>query len=268
MAVKQKTGLTAKAFFAEVIRLFIESGIPFMVGGGYALKRHTGLGRAPRDLDLFVTPTDARRVLKHFESLGYRTELTFPHWLGKIYRGKAYVDVIFSSGNGVATVDESWFGHAVEGSVLGHPVFLCPPEEIIWSKAYVMERERFDGADVIHLILARGPEMDWQRLVERFRPHPLVLLSHVVLFLFVYPSEAERIPAWVWDTLIGALERERRESVDAPHVCRGTLLSRSAYLDALARGYRDARLRPDGTMKTKDIVTWTRAAREGPEGAR
>jgi hypothetical protein len=38
-----------------------------MVGGGYAMKRHTGRGRAPRDLDVFMTPEDGRRALKHFE---------------------------------------------------------------------------------------------------------------------------------------------------------------------------------------------------------
>jgi hypothetical protein len=27
------------------------------------------------------------------------------------------------------------------------PVIFCPPEEMIWSKAFVMERERYDGAD-------------------------------------------------------------------------------------------------------------------------
>lgn len=262
MTVKQKTGPTAKMFFTEAIRILIESRIPFMVGGGYAMKRHTGIGRPPRDLDVFMTPEDGRRALKHFESLGYRTEVTFPHWLGKIRKGRAYVDIIWSSGNGVANVDPSWFDYAVEGSVLGHTVFLSPPEEMIWSKAFVMERERFDGADVLHLILARGPEMDWSRLMERFRPHRLVLLSHLVLFLFVYPSEAERIPTWVWDTLTGALEAERRASSTAPRVCRGTLLSRSAYLDALARGFRDARLRPEGTMRSKDVVAWTRAGQE------
>src|SRR5512138_2006236 len=122
MAVKQKPGPTAKMFFTEAIRLFLESEIPFMVGGGYAMKRHTGIGRMPRDLDLFMTPEDARRALKHFESLGYRTEMTFAHWLGKIHLGRSYVDVIFSSGNGVATVDPTWFDHAAEGSVHRHHV--------------------------------------------------------------------------------------------------------------------------------------------------
>jgi hypothetical protein len=44
-------------------------------------------------------------------------------------------------------VDDLWFAHATPGDVLGIPVRLCPPEEMIWSKAFIMERERYDGAD-------------------------------------------------------------------------------------------------------------------------
>jgi hypothetical protein len=45
--------------------------------------------------------------------------------------------------------------------VLGVPVRLCPPEEIIWSKAFIMERERYDGADISHLIRACQGRLDW-----------------------------------------------------------------------------------------------------------
>jgi hypothetical protein len=131
---------------------------------------------------------------------------------------------------------------------------------MIWSKAFVMERERYDGADVLHLILARGQEMDWRRLLTRFENYRLVLLSHLVLFLYVYPSEAGRIPSWVWDELRADLEVERRASLHAARICRGTMLSRGQYLDALARGFHDARLLPEGTMNREDVATWTKAA--------
>jgi hypothetical protein len=249
-------------FYGRVLKLLGKSGIPFLVGGGYALHRHTGLERAAYDLDLFVLPSDVERVLRLFGDLGYRTELTFPHWLGKIYKGRAYADVIFSSGNGIATVDESWFEHGVEDVVLGENVKLSPPEEMIWSKAFVMERERFDGADVLYLFLARGAELDWRRIREHFREYPLVLLCHLVLFLFAFPSEAGVVPGWLWDELLNEVEKERRSAKGAERVCRGTILSREQYLDALARGFRDARTTPGGPMRVEDVVTWTRAAIE------
>ena len=45
--------------------------------------------------------------------------MTFPHWLGKAYRGDDFCDVIFSSGNGVCRVDDLWFEHSVPARVLG-----------------------------------------------------------------------------------------------------------------------------------------------------
>jgi hypothetical protein len=257
-----KKDRAGRTFFATVLDILVASEIPFLVGGGYALKRHTGLKRPARDLDLFVQPGDVERALRVFSDLGYRVDLTFPHWLGKVFQRRQYVDIIFSSGNGVARVDPSWFEHAVEDRVLGHRVRLTPPEEMIWSKAFVMERERYDGSDVVHLILACGRDLDWTRLLMRFENYRMVLLSHLVLFLFIYPSEASRVPAWVWDEMRADLEVERHASNHAPKICRGTLLSRGQYLDALAHGFQDARLEPEGTMKREDVATWTRAALE------
>ena len=261
----QKTRRNKASFYEEVLKSMYDSGIPFLVGGGFALKRHTGTGRPTRDLDLFVLPDDAGRTLDYFEGLGYKTDLKFPHWLGKIYKGTMYADIIFSSGNGVARVDEVWFEHAVDGEVLGLSVKLSPAEEMIWSKAFVMERDRYDGADVAHLILAGGLDLDWSRLLRRFREYPLVLLSHLVLFLFSFPSARDRIPSWAWEFLLSDLERARRAPIPEDQVCRGTLLSREQYLEALARGYRDARLPPEGRLRPEDVLLWTRAAMEEKE---
>ena len=124
-----------------------------------------------KDLDLFVRPDDCRAALTALAALGCRTEWTFPHWLGKAYRGGEFVDVIFSSGNGVATVDDQWFEHAAEGVAVGRAVRLVPPEEMIWQKVYIQERERYDGADIAHLLRAVGRDLHWPRLLARMGPH-------------------------------------------------------------------------------------------------
>lgn len=262
----QKSGPRGGSFFRTVLKQAVESGVPFLVGGGYAMKRHTGLARPARDLDLFIAPADVDGMLRHFAGLGYEVDLTFPHWLGKIYMGRSYVDVIFSSGNGLVTVDSTWFEHAIDDVVLGQSVKICPAEEMVWSKAFIMERERYDGADVNHLILARGRDMDWERLLERFRPHPLVLLSHLTLFLFVYPAQSGVIPERVWTELLDRLDEERRNPTAAGLVCRGPLLSRSQYLEALQRGYPDPRLKPEGNMRRSDVAIWTKAAAQENQG--
>src|SRR5438067_3377612 len=138
--------------YRRALDLLAEAGIPFLVGGAYCLAQHAGIVRHTKDFDLFVRPPDCPRVLARLAEAGFRTEVTFPHWLGKAFRGEYFVDVIFSSGNGLATVDEGWFEHAVPAEILGMAVKLCPAEEVVWSKSFVQERERYDGADVAHLL--------------------------------------------------------------------------------------------------------------------
>ena len=95
----------AARFYRRALDLLVESKIPFLVGGAYAFARYTGINRDTCDFDVFVSPEDAQRTLDWFAAKGYHTRFTFPHWLGKIYHQGRHVDIIFSSGNGIATVD-------------------------------------------------------------------------------------------------------------------------------------------------------------------
>jgi hypothetical protein len=249
-------------FYRDALAAVRAAGVPFLVGGAYAFAYYTGIARHTKDLDLFVRPEDVRRTLAALAGAGYRTELTFPHWLGKAFHGDDFVDVIFSSGNGLCTVDDGWFEHAVAGEVLVQPASLVPAEEMLWQKAFIMERERFDGADVLHLIRARGDRLDWRRLLARFGPNWRVLLSHLVLFGFGYPQEQERVPPRVLRSLAGRLLADKNAQ-DSDPLCNGTLLSRMQYLaDTEDWGYGDARLPPSGNMTPEQINHWTAAGRK------
>ena len=245
------------AFYADALDLLAASDIPFLVGGTFAFARYTEIHRETKDLDIFVRRSDCTRTLRVFDDSGYRTELTYPHWLAKVRRGEDFMDVVFASGNGIAVVDDEWFTHAAESEVLGMRLRLCPPEEMIWSKAFVQERERFDGADVLHLLREAGKGLDWPRLLTRFGDHWPVLLSHLVLFGFVYPDRRDCVPPAVVDALTKRLAEQKQES--ANRTCFGTLLSREQYLHDLASGYVDARLPPHGSMTPDDLTLWTDA---------
>src|SRR4051812_993502 len=158
-------------FYRKALSVLQESAVPFLVGGAYALAPYTGIVRHTKDLDVFVRAAHAGPALEALARAGYETEITFAHWLGKARHRGDFIDVIFNSGNALCPVDDDWFEHATEGKVLGAAVRLIPPEEMLWQKAYLMERERFDGADVLHLIRALGPELDWHRLLARFGPY-------------------------------------------------------------------------------------------------
>ncbi len=249
-----------KDFYRRSIDVLDAAGVPFLVGGAYAIELYTGLSRKTKDFDVFCMRGDIDRALDAFRAAGYRAEFTFPHWLGKAFEGAEFIDVIHSSGNGIAPVDELWFEYAREGVVFDRKVRLAPPEESIWSKAYIMERERYDGADVAHLIEAMGAELDWRRLVARFGEHWRVLFVHLVLVGYIYPGRRDVIPAWVMRTLADRLHAEINDAPLDTDVCRGTVLSRAQYLpDVTAGELADGRLLPWGLMTAEEVEQWTEA---------
>jgi hypothetical protein len=249
-------------FYRNVLETLRQGKIPFLISGGFALEHFTGISRDIKDLDIFVLETDIEPALQALAECGYPTELTFSHWLGKVHDHNRtdYVDLIFSSGNGLCKVDPTWFERAVPSEVFDMIAYLCPPEEMIWQKAFIMERERYDGADVAHLIRAQGHALDWQRLVDLFGPHWRVLLSHLILFGFIYPAEHAKIPLWVTQRLLASLDKELAEPSIREQICQGPFLSRLQFrVDTETWGYNDARL---ATMSPEEVAQWTAAANE------
>ena len=231
-------------FYLRSMDALDAAGVEFLVGGAWAFEAHTGIGGRTKDLDLFLRPGDVEAAMAALDDVGHRTELTSPLWIGKAFHREEVVDLIFSSGNGLCTVDDSWFEHAVRSTVLGRPVRLIPIEEMIWSKSFLMERDRFDGADIQHLILAADGALDTDRLLARFGVHWRVLLAHVVLFDYAFPSKRSLLPDDLRATL---LERSTNagdavEADDDRDLCYGTFLSRHQYVVDVEDGaFIDAR---------------------------
>lgn len=216
--------------------------VPFVVAGAYALRAYTGLYRQTKDLDIFLRREDLTRAMEALEAVNFGTEIVDPVWIVKAHASDDYfADLIFCSGNGVAEVDELWFERGAMHPIHGLPVLVAPPEEMIWSKSFVCERERYDGADVNHIVYVCGDRMDWDHLLWRFGDHWPVLLSHLVLYRFSYPGQRDKVPERIWRELLdraSALENEP----DLADLCRGTLLSKTQYrIDLTHWGFRDAR---------------------------
>jgi hypothetical protein len=245
-------------FYHTAMLLLQTASIPFLVGGAYAFGVYTGITRDTKDFDICVQPQDVERALATLRAGGYETEKTFPHWLAKAKCKDDVIDLIYRAGNGLCEVDASWFARAYDGELMNVTVKLCAPEELLWMKSFIMERERYDGADIIHLIESCGANIEWDHLVRRFGEDWRVLLSHLILFGYVFPSARDRVPDRVIDLLVARLQKD---SVDRTSpICRGTLLSRQQYLrDINERGFRDARLEDRAKMDGQDIDRWTDA---------
>lgn len=249
------------AFFRRALRLLVDAEVPFLVGGAFAHACFTGIRRSTKDLDLFIRREDYERLAALMEAEGWRTEMTYPHWLAKVYAGDDFIDLIFNSGNGITPVGEHWFRNNAQAQVLGVPVRVANIEDGLLSKAFIMERERYDGADIAHLLQVNAEQLDWPGLLERFGPHWRVLLAHLTLFGYIYPGERHRVPCWVMDKLLARLATESHQPpAEDPHVCAGTLLSREQYLhDVEKLGYVDGRLTAASTMTDDDVAVWTEA---------
>ncbi len=246
-------------FHRRSVAALYSAKVPFLIGGAYMVEVCGGVSRSTKDFDLYVRPEHVDAALRALAQRGYKTELTFPHWLAKATYEGDILDLIFRAGNGLCEVDDSWFERAHDDELLGVPVKLCAPEEMIWMKAFIMERERFDGADIAHILRCCAADMDWPHLVCRFGPDWRILLSHLILFGYIYPGERTLIPASIMDELIARLRNEAR-TAGPEGLCRGTLLSRQQYLvDVQDWGFRDARLEPRVQMSEKDIAHWTDA---------
>jgi hypothetical protein len=112
-------------------------------------------------------------------------------------------------------------------------------EEVIASKLFVSHRERFDGADIAHLIRACGSHLDWDRLQHLVNEHWELLLWSLIFFAYIYPSLASIVPQQLWNELIRRLEeRVQHSNKDEPF--RGTLIDPNMFaIDVKEWGERD-----------------------------
>src|SRR5262245_29969821 len=106
------------ALYIDALGLFEATVVPFLIGLAFAHSSYTGRNRQTKDLDVMLRREDVERALDAFSEADYEVELPYPHWLGKVRRESQYIDVVFSSGNGIVRVDDQWFEHAVPAEVM------------------------------------------------------------------------------------------------------------------------------------------------------
>ena len=150
-----KPAPAAEAFYSEVLKLMETSGIRFLVSGTYALASYTGIDRPTKDVDVFAKAGDALKMLSWFKDHEFDVEIVDERWLARVTRGKLFVDIIYNMPTSSTHVTEDWFRNAPEAELFGTKVRLVPPTQFIWSKIFVQDHHRFDGADVAHMILKR-----------------------------------------------------------------------------------------------------------------
>ena len=229
----------ASTCYRGVVRGLLEAGVPFAVSGGFSFHHHTGIWRTTKDLDLVTPPHAVPRAFEVLVREGFETYVQDPVWLAKARRGEYFVDLITGVGNATLTVKQSWIDRAQEDEVLGIRCKILPVEEMIASKLFVTRRERFDGADIVHLLKACARTLDWDRLRSLTVAHWHMLYWNLVLFAYIYPARTGDVPAFVWRDLTERFQKSIvPEQNDQPF--RGSLIDPKMFaIDVNEWGERD-----------------------------
>lgn len=173
------------AALAQSVEAFERAEVPYLLVGGLA---SSALGR-PRftaDIDFFVRGEDAKRALEALDDAGFDTEETNPKWIYKAWQGDVQIDVLFKV-MGDIYLDDEMLARAPELEVLGVPVKVVPPEDLIVIKAAVHDedtpRHWHDALGVIATC-----ELDWEYLAVRSRK-----AARRVLALLIYAQSSDLV---------------------------------------------------------------------------
>jgi len=231
----------AEAFYSEVLQLMAESRIPFLVSGTFALASYTGIDRPTKDVDVFAKAGDALKLLHYFKEHGFDVEIVDERWLSRITRGELFVDIITNMPTVTTHVTDEWFEGAPTSELFGAKVRLVPPTQFIWSKIFVQDHHRFDGADVAHMILKKHDQINWEQLLNHMELYWEVLLMALLNFRFVYPSERHMVPRWLMEELLERLRDQAEMKGPGKKVCRGRIFSPRDYaIDIEKWGFSEA----------------------------
>ena len=181
------------------------ANLPFAVGGGLAIGVYTGHWRDTKDIDLYVLRKDverAKEILNRAGLVDYYDQLPYDRaWIYRSVRDKTIVDVIFSMANHKIDVDETWIRGGPEVTIRGEIFRIVPPEEMIFAKLYVLQKDRCDWPDVFNMIYAQHDKLDWRRLVDRLGSDAPLLRSVLTVFGWLCPALTLKLPRWLWEEM-------------------------------------------------------------------
>lgn len=169
---------TLNRILFTTIETLDDNQIPYALIGGVAVKS-LGRPRITHDIDIFVRPDDASRVLEVLEERGFTSQKRDPVWLFKAWNEDILVDVIFKS-SGDIYFDEEVRAHVRRVPYLDRYVNAISPEDFIVIKAAAHQEHNPHHWHDALAVLKQG-NLDWEYLLRRARHAPRRILA-----LFVY----------------------------------------------------------------------------------
>lgn len=184
--------------YRDAITIARQTGLPFMLGGGFALAAYTGRWRNTKDIDFYILPHHRQKFVDALTGAGftdYYEQLAYDRgWIYRGFRDGTIVDLIWAMANRRAEAAEAWFKNATELTVRGEQLRVIAPEELLWCKMYVLQRDHSDWPDILNLVYAVGPRLDWSRILRHVGDDAPVLRALLTLFGWLCPQRAAELP--------------------------------------------------------------------------
>lgn len=181
------------------------TGIGFMLGGGFAMAAFTGRWRDTKDIDFYILPSDRDKVVAALTRAGFKDYFEQrPYdrkWIYRSVREEVVIDIIWAMANQRAAVDASWFTRAEELTLRSQKVQVVPLEEFIWAKLYILQRDHCDWTDVFNVVYANGPSIEWDHLMGRLGEDLNLLRGMLSVYAWLCPKKVRELPQDLWSKL-------------------------------------------------------------------
>jgi predicted nucleotidyltransferase len=160
----------------EAVRAIEDEGIAYVFIGGLASVL-LGPPSSTNDIDFFVRPEDAERVLEILGDRGFKTKVHDPSWLLKAVKNGVLVDIIFKS-TGDIFLDDEMLARGTVGEFKRQRLRIVSPEDLMVMKTLAHGRDTHYWYDALDLLA--HSEMDWDYVLRRARHGPRRMLSLLV----------------------------------------------------------------------------------------
>jgi predicted nucleotidyltransferase len=168
---------TLERILYHAVEVVESSGIPYALIGGLATKS-LGRPRVTHDIDFFVKPDDAERILEVLEKEGFTSQKRDPFWLFKAWKDNILVDLIFKS-SGDIYFDEEVQSHVRRMNIGGRSINAISPEDFVVIKAAAHQEHNPHHWHDALAVLKQG-NLDWEYLLKRAKHAPRRVLALLV----------------------------------------------------------------------------------------
>jgi Nucleotidyl transferase of unknown function (DUF2204) len=183
------------AVFAEACRILEEQGIPYIMGGGVAIRAY-GRKRPLKDADIFL---EKKWVFPAMDALtrlgGFHTREMDAAWLYKALKNDILVDIIVKTTGNIPITEET-YAHTREAELYGYKFRMMGPEDLMIRKILSHKEGRPDMFDYVSMFVDPVKDFDWPYFMKMAIPANYRKVLGALLWVQA-ETDVRVVPDWV-----------------------------------------------------------------------